>query len=117
MKDRVQRSITTLRVVLGVVVVVQSVEALLSRGAGPHESLIRQLLPILAGAEIMGAFLILVPATARLGARVLIGVFAAAVVLHGLHGDWNVGPLLVYAGSAGVVLAAAQAAPPRESAA
>jgi uncharacterized membrane protein YphA (DoxX/SURF4 family) len=106
--DRMRRSITALRIVLGIVVLIQSVQALLPRGAGLHGSPLARVVPVLAGVEILGALLMLVPRTARLGAGVLIGVFAAAIVLHGLHGDWNVGGLVVYAASAWVVLASAE---------
>jgi hypothetical protein len=72
-----------------------------------HSPLLAGVLPILAGVEILGALLMLMPRTARLGARVLIGVFAAAVLMHGLHGNWDVGRLVVYAACAWVVFASA----------
>jgi hypothetical protein len=101
------RAIAALRIVLGIVVLVQSVQALLPRGTGLHSSLLARVLPVLAGVEILGALLMLVPRTARVGAGVLIGVFAAAILLHGLHGDWNVGGLVVYTACAWVVLTSA----------
>ena len=107
MNDRVLRAIATLRIVLGVVVLIQSVHALFPRDADLHSPLLARVLPVLAGVEILGALLMLVPRTARVGAGVLIGVFAAAILLHGLHGDWNVGGLVVYAACAWVVLASA----------
>jgi len=105
--SRTHRAIVALRFVLGIVVVIQSVRALLSRGADLHGSLLAHVLPVLAGVEILGALLMLVPRTARLGAGVLMGVFAAAILLHGLHGSWDVGGLIVYAAGAWVILASA----------
>lgn len=104
---RMRRAIAVLRTVLGVVVLIQSVETLLPREPGLHSSLLARVLPILAGVEILGALLMLVPRTSRAGAGVLIGVFSAAILLHGLHGNWNVGGLVVYAACAWVALASA----------
>jgi uncharacterized membrane protein YphA (DoxX/SURF4 family) len=107
MSDHVRGSITMLRIVFGTVVLVQSVQALLPRETSRHGELIARILPVLAGVEILGALLILVPRTARIGAWTLIPVFAVAALLHVLHGSWNVGGLVVYAACAGVVLASA----------
>src|SRR5262249_52397141 len=106
MSDPVHRSITLLRVALGIVVLIQAVQALLPTGMAPHGALIARILPVLAGVEILGALLIMVPRTASLGARILLPVFGVAIVLHVLHSQWNVGGLLVYAACAWVVLAA-----------
>jgi len=103
--DRVFRAIAVLRIVLGTIVLVQSFQALLPHETGLHDGLLAHVLPILAGVEILGALLLLLPRTAWLGARVLIGVFAVAILMHGLHGDLNVGGLIVYAACAWVVLA------------
>ena len=105
MNDRIHRSIVILRLVLGLVVLVQSVQSILGLGKEPHESLIRHVLPVLAGVETLGALLIVVPRTVRLGAQVLIAVFLIAIAIHGLHGNWNVGSLVIYAASAAVILA------------
>jgi hypothetical protein len=103
----VDRAIAVLRIVLGIVVMIQSVQALLPSETGLHGPLLARVLPILAAVEILGALLMLVPRTGRVGAGVLIVVFAVAILLHGLHGNWNVGGLVVYAACAWVVLAAA----------
>jgi uncharacterized membrane protein YphA (DoxX/SURF4 family) len=105
MSGQVRGSITVLRIVLGVVVLVQSIQALLPSELPRHGWLMTRILPVLAGVEILGALLILVPRAARIGATILIPVFAAAALLHLLHGSWNVGGLVVYAACAGVVLA------------
>ena len=58
-------------------------------------------LKILAGVEALAAVLLLVPATLRVGAVILLIVFAVVIVMHGLRGEL---PILIYA--AGVVLVA-----------
>lgn len=95
-----------LRVVLGLVVVWQSVVTLL---AGFHaESRDTHLATVvrgLAAVEIAAALLFLVSATARVGGWLLLGVFAVAIMLHALHGEWGFGALVVYATAVGVILA------------
>src|SRR5262245_41487900 len=97
MSDPMHRSITLLRIVLGIVVFIQSVQALLPDPMAPHGALMHRILPVLAGVEILGALMILVPRTALIGARILLPVFGAAIFLHVLHSRWNVGGLVVYA--------------------
>ena len=52
---RVHRAIEALRIVLGVVVLIQSVQALLPRETGAHSAQLAHLLPVLAEVEILGA--------------------------------------------------------------
>jgi hypothetical protein len=61
--------------------------------------------PTLACAEIAAAIVFLVPRATRLGARFLIAVLAAAMVIHLLHGWFDVGALLVYSAAAWAVAA------------
>jgi hypothetical protein len=61
--------------------------------------------PTLAWAEIIAAVLFLAPRATRLGARFLIAVLAAALVIHLLHGWFDVGALFVYAAAAWAVAA------------
>jgi uncharacterized membrane protein YphA (DoxX/SURF4 family) len=53
-------------------------------------------LPLLAGVEILGAILFLVPRTSKIGSVVLLVVFSVAALFHFLHGDWEIGALIVY---------------------
>jgi len=62
--------------------------------------------PTLAWAEIAAAVVFLAPRATWLGARFLIAVLAAALVIHLLHGCFDVGALLVYAAAAWTVAAA-----------
>lgn len=50
----------------------------------------------LGGAEVVAAVLFLMAKTARLGGIALLVIFAVAVTIHVLHGQWDVGGLLVY---------------------
>jgi hypothetical protein len=63
----------------------------------------------LAWAEIAAAVLFLVPRTVIAGGWFLIGVLAFAIVLHLLHGWFDVGALLVYVAVAWAVLKAKSA--------
>ncbi|HEY6302783.1 MAG TPA: hypothetical protein VIX14_06915 [Terriglobales bacterium] len=59
----------------------------------------------LAWAEIAAAILLLVPRTTVFGGRFLIAVLAAAIVIHLLHGWFDVGVLVVYAAATWAVVA------------
>ncbi len=88
---------------LGLVILVQSVEtalhALSAHGAQP----LQVGLALFAGAEALAAALFLVPATTRLGAVALIVIFAVALGLHGLQGEFEL-TLLVYAAGVALVM-------------
>jgi uncharacterized membrane protein YphA (DoxX/SURF4 family) len=49
----------------------------------------------IAAAELLGAVLFLIPPTVRAGGR-LLGVFLAAAVVYILHGQSDVGYLIIY---------------------
>jgi uncharacterized membrane protein YphA (DoxX/SURF4 family) len=50
----------------------------------------------IAAVELLGAILFLVPPTMRAGGRFLLGVFLVAAVVHILHGQPDVGYLIIY---------------------
>jgi len=64
----------------------------------------------LAWAEIAAAILFLVPRAMVVGGRFLIVVLGAAIVIHILHGWFDVGVLVVYAAAAWAVVAVKSAA-------
>jgi len=64
----------------------------------------------LAWAEIAAAILFLVPRATVVGGRFLIVVLGAAIVIHILHGWFDVGVLVVYAAAAWAVVAVKSAA-------
>lgn len=92
---------------LGMVILIEA--ALFLFGPGSHHAFGATLIPnvfrlILGWAEIAGAVLLLIPQTASRGARLLLIVFVLAIVLHLLHGLYNVGSLIVYSASAWVLV-------------
>ena len=53
--------------------------------------------------EIIGAVLLLIPKTAVRGAWILVSVLVLAIVVHLLHGTFNVGSLVIYTAAAWAV--------------
>ena len=98
--------LVALRVVVGLVVIWQSVTTLLARfHPGSWHEHIAAVVRGLAGVEIAAALLFLFPATTRVGGRLLLLVFAIAIALHVLHGEWGFGGLVVDATAVAVILA------------
>ena len=58
----------------------------------------------LAWAEIVAAVFFLIPGFVKTGGRLLIGVLAAAIVIHVLHGWFDVGVLVVSIAAAWAVM-------------
>jgi len=59
----------------------------------------------LAWAEMIAAVIFLIPRTVVVGGRMLLGVLAFAILVHLLHGWYDVGALLVYAAGTWAVMA------------
>jgi uncharacterized membrane protein YphA (DoxX/SURF4 family) len=94
--------LTVLRLTLGIVVLV---EAILFVLPGAAHSFPRTHMPaivrmILGFGEIAGCVLILVPQTAIRGAWLLLAVLVFAILLHLLHGMYDIGNVVVYAAAA-----------------
>jgi hypothetical protein len=92
-------SIPILRWTLGLVVLWQSVHFVLSASSAKHLSesgMPQWIRPALGGSEIVAALLFLTPAVSWLGGYSLLIIFAIAMVLHLLHGDADVGGLILY---------------------
>jgi hypothetical protein len=68
---------------------------------------------ILGWGEIIGCVLLLIPQTAVRGAWVLIGIFVLAILVHLVHGIFNVGNLVIYTAAAWAIASgkAAQSLP------
>ena len=107
-----RNSIQALRWVLGVVVLWASCRFLWSmivtmqempdsRHAGPHV----WILSGLASVEIVAAIMFLAPVINVAGSYLLLAVFAFAISLHVLQGQFDIGFLLVYAMAVNVWLA------------
>jgi hypothetical protein len=60
---------------------------------------------VLGWGEIIGSVLLLIPRTAVRGGWFLVGIFVLAIVLHLLHGMFNVGDLVIYTSAAWAVAA------------
>jgi hypothetical protein len=55
---------------------------------------------VLGCGEILGCVLLLIPRTTIRGAWLLLAVFVFAIMIHLLHGAYNVGNLVIYAAAA-----------------
>jgi uncharacterized membrane protein YphA (DoxX/SURF4 family) len=110
------RSLLALRIVMGIVIVWLSWPTAFPQGPAEaaHFPGLGAFIRVLAGVEMLGAVLLLIPRFVRLGARTLIAVFAVAIALHLLHGETHVGPLIIYGAATAVILTADEA--PRRSA-
>ena len=105
--DRARCSLVALQWVLGLVILVEA--ALFAFSSGSADTFARTGLPdfirmVLAWGEMVAAVLFLIPRTLVGGGWLLIGVLSLAIVLHLLHGWWNVGSLMVYAAAAWAVI-------------
>ena len=94
--------LTVLRWALGVVILIEAVLFVMPSAA--HD-FARTHMPgfvrlVLGGGEILGGILLLIPKTAIRGAWVLLAVFVMAILIHLLHGMYNVGSLVIYAAAA-----------------
>ena len=96
-------SLTVMRIVLGAVLAMLSLATLLHSGDS-HAAHLVLVARALAFAELLGASLLLVPRTIGIGAVVLLAVLTVAVAVHLLHGEWNVGHLVVYGAAAQMFL-------------
>jgi hypothetical protein len=101
-------AIATLRWVLGLVLLAESARFAFSEAAAA--SFAKTGLPEivhlgLAWAEMLAALIFLIPQTIVLGGWMLVSVLAIAIVIHLLHGWYDVGALLVYAAAAWAVVA------------
>ncbi len=106
--QRMKIALTGLQWALGVVILA---EAILFVMPGAAHEFGRTHMPnalrlILGWGEIIGAVLLLVPRTSARGAWVLAALFVFAILVHMLHGMFNVGNLVIYTASACVVAAA-----------
>jgi hypothetical protein len=103
--QRANIALTGLQWTLGFVILI---EAILFVLPGAAHSFSRTHLPnvvrlILGFGEIAGCILMLVPRTVVRGAWLLVALFALAVVIHLLHGMYEVGNLAIYTGAAWAV--------------
>jgi hypothetical protein len=91
-----------LRWALGVVILIEAVLFVMPSAA--HD-FARTHMPgfirmVLGFGEIAGCILLLIPQTAIRGAWLLLAVFVMAIMIHLLHGAYNVGNLVIYGAAA-----------------
>ena len=106
---RLRNAISILHWSVGVVILIESCLFVFSASRAhafaqsgmPH--LIR---PVLGGAEIVAVLLFLVPPTRTIGGYALLVIFILAALIHILHGQPDIGGLVVYASAVYTVLAA-----------
>jgi hypothetical protein len=95
-------ALTGLQWTLGLVVLIEAVLFVMpSAGrdfARTHmPDMVRQ---VLGWGEIIGCVLLLIPRTAVRGGWFLGAIFLLAIIVHVLHGTYNVGNLIIYAAAA-----------------
>jgi uncharacterized membrane protein YphA (DoxX/SURF4 family) len=94
--------LTVLRWSLGIVILIEAILFVLPAAA--HD-FARTHMPgfirmLLGWGEIAGCILLLIPKTTIRGAWLLFAVFVFAILIHLLHGSYNVGNVVVYAAAA-----------------
>jgi hypothetical protein len=107
-------SVPLLRWVVGLVVLLESFRFVFSTSAAhflAKAGLPAWIRPVLGGVEILAVVLFLLPFTALIGSYLLLAVFACAVLLHVLHGQYDVGTLVVYAAAVFVCMGHAKSGP------
>jgi len=83
---------------LGLVLIYECSRLVLSSSHGLEQAhLPHVLVQAIAMAELLGAILFLIPPTVVAGGRMLLAVFGVAAVVHILHGQPDVGYLVIYA--------------------
>jgi len=106
---RLKNAISILYWSTGLVVLVESCLFVFSASRGhafANSGLPHLIRPILGGAEIIAALLFLVPPARIIGGYALLVIFALAALIHILHGQPDVGALVIYAAAVYTVLAA-----------
>ena len=101
-EQRMRLALTGLQWTLGIVILLEAILFVMpSTGhdfAKTHmPDIVRQ---VLGWGEIIGAVLLLIPQTAVRGSWFLVGIFVLAIVIHVVHGTFNVGNLVIYTAAA-----------------
>jgi hypothetical protein len=101
-------AVTGLQWTLGLVVLIEAVLFVLP---GARHDFARTHMPdmvrqALGWGEIIAVVLFLIPRTAARGGWVLVGIFVLAIIVHLLHGMYNVGNLVIYSAAAWTVATA-----------
>lgn len=97
--------LTALQWTLGIVILIEAILFVMpgaSHDFAPTHmpDIVRQ---VLGWGEIVGAILMLIPRTVVRGGWLLAGIFVLAIIVHLLHGMFNVGNLAIYTAAASAV--------------
>jgi hypothetical protein len=105
MTERMKVALTGLQRTLGLVILIEAI--LFVMPSAQHDfaqthmpDLVRQ---FLGWGEIVGAVLLLIPRTTVRGGWLLAGIFVLAIIVHLLHGMFNVGNLAIYTAAASAI--------------
>jgi len=103
--QRTKAALTGLQWTLGLVILIEAILFVMPDArhdfAQTHmPNIVRQ---VLGWGEIIGAVLLLIPRTVVRGAWFLAGIFVLALIVHLLHGMFNVGNLAIYTAAAWAV--------------
>ncbi len=79
---------------LGLILIYECIRLLFS--SAPHGHIPHALLLAIGAVELLGAILFLIPPTLVAGGRLLLATFLVAAVVHLLHGQPDVGFLVIY---------------------
>jgi DoxX-like family len=104
---RIRNSLAILQWTMGLVILVEAIRFVMP-SSGPDFSRTHMPNAVRMGlgwGEIAGSILLLVPRTAVRGAWLLLAVFGLAIVIHLVHGMYNVGSLVIYAAAAWAIAA------------
>jgi hypothetical protein len=101
-EQRVRAALSGLQWTVGIVILIESILFIMPSAAHEFASthmpnMVRE---ALGWGEIVAAILFLIPRTVVRGGWLLIGIFAAAILIHLLHGMFNVGSLAIYTAAA-----------------
>jgi len=89
---------------LGLVLIYEC-SRLVFTSSSAHAHMPRPFVLALAAVELVGAVLFLIPPAITLGGRLLLATFGVAAVVHILHGQPDVGFLVIYAMAVLTILA------------
>lgn len=81
---------------LGLVLIYEC-SRLVFTSSSTHAHMPRAFVVAIAAVELLGAILFLIPPVVVVGGRILLATFAVAAIVHILHGQPDVGYLVIYA--------------------
>jgi hypothetical protein len=107
-ETRIKTALAGLQWTLGLVILIEAVLFVMPSAAHDFSQthMPNAVRMFLGWGEILGAFLLLIPRTAIRGAWVLAAIFVFAIVIHLLHGIFNVGNLIIYTAAAWAIATA-----------